>query len=44
MGICAVVAAGDNVLHGLSGTPILAISSLTFMAFVFAGTWTEEFD
>jgi hypothetical protein len=40
MGISAAVAAGDNVLHGLSGVPILAISSLTFILFVFLGVWT----
>ena len=40
MGISAAVAAGDNVLHGLSGVPILAVSSLSFMLFVFLGVWT----
>jgi len=40
MGISAAVAAGDNVLHGLSGVPIFAISSLIFMICVFLGVWT----
>jgi hypothetical protein len=40
MGISAAVAAGDNVLHGLSGVPRLAVSSLSFMLFVFLGVWT----
>jgi hypothetical protein len=40
MGVSAAVAAGDNVLHGLSGVPILAVSSLSFMLFVFLGVWT----
>jgi hypothetical protein len=39
MGVSAAVAAGDNVLHGLSGVPILAVSSLSFMVFVFLGVW-----
>jgi len=30
---------GDNVLHGLSGLPILAISSIIFMICSFAGVW-----
>jgi uncharacterized protein len=40
MGISASLAAGDNVLHGLSGVPILAVSSLSFVLFVFLGVWT----
>jgi hypothetical protein len=39
MGLSAAVAAGDNVLHGLSGVPLLAVSSLSFMFFVFIGVW-----
>jgi len=39
MGISASLAAGDNVLHGLSGVPILAVSSLSFMPFVILGIW-----
>jgi len=31
MGLGATIAAGDNVLHGLSGVPLLAVSSFTFM-------------
>ncbi|NLI29430.1 MAG: YeeE/YedE family protein [Nitrospiraceae bacterium] len=39
MGICAAVAAGDNILHGLSGMPILALSSTLFMLCAYAGAW-----
>lgn len=39
MGLAAALAMGDNVLHGLSGMPILAISSFIFMPSVFAGVW-----
>ena len=39
MGISAAIAMGDNVLHGLSGVPILAISSFIFMICAFAGVW-----
>jgi hypothetical protein len=39
MGISAAIAAGDNVLHGLSGVPILAISSFIFMLTAFLGVW-----
>ncbi len=39
MGIGAAIAGGDNVAHGLSGMPLLAWASVTFMAFVFAGVW-----
>jgi hypothetical protein len=39
MGISAAIAAGDNVLHGLSGVPILAVGSMSFMVFVFLGVW-----
>ncbi len=40
MGTSAAVAAGDNMLHGLSGVPILAVSSFLFMSFMFLGVWT----
>jgi uncharacterized protein len=39
MGISAAVAMGDNVLHGLSGVPIMAISSFIFMICAFIGVW-----
>jgi hypothetical protein len=39
MGVSAAVAAGDNVFHGLGGVPLLAVSSLSFMLFVFTGVW-----
>jgi hypothetical protein len=39
MGVAAAVAMGDNVLHGLSGVPIMAISSFIFMTSMFAGVW-----
>lgn len=39
MGVSAAIAMGDNVLHGLSGVPILAISSFIFMSSAFAGVW-----
>ncbi|HWR57819.1 MAG TPA: YeeE/YedE thiosulfate transporter family protein [Thermodesulfovibrionales bacterium] len=39
MGLSSAVAAGDNVLHGLSGVPLLAVGSLSFMLFVFIGVW-----
>ncbi|MBI5649609.1 MAG: YeeE/YedE family protein [Chloroflexi bacterium] len=39
MGIGAAIAAGDNVLHGLSGIPTLAIASLTFIVCMFLGAW-----
>jgi hypothetical protein len=39
MGICAAIASGDNILHGLSGLPILALSSFLFMLFAFVGAW-----
>ena len=39
MGLGASVAAGDNVLHGLSGVPLLAVSSLVFMVCAFLGVW-----
>lgn len=39
MGFGASVAAGDNVLHGLSGVPLLALSSFVFMLCVFIGVW-----
>ena len=40
MGISASIASGYNVLHGLSGVPILAVSSLSFMLFAFLGILT----
>jgi hypothetical protein len=40
MGMSAAIAAGDNVLHGLSGVPLLALGSITFMGFVFLGVLT----
>lgn len=39
MGLSSALAAGDNVFHGLSGVPLLAVSSLSFMCFVFLGVW-----
>jgi len=39
MGVSAAIAMGDNVLHGLSGVPIMAISSFIFMISAFAGVW-----
>jgi len=39
MGLGATLAAGDNVSHGLSGAPLLAVSSLTFVVAMFAGAW-----
>ena len=39
MGLSAAMAAGDNVLHGLSGIPILAVSSFSFIFFTFLGVW-----
>jgi hypothetical protein len=39
MGVSAAIAMGDDVLHGLSGVPILAISSFIFMISSFAGVW-----
>lgn len=39
MGLGAALVDGDNVLHGISGVPLLAASSLTFMLFVFMTTW-----
>lgn len=39
MGIGATVAFGDNILHGLSGVPILGLSSIVVMLFIFAGVW-----
>jgi hypothetical protein len=40
MGFGAAIALGDNVSHGLSGVPLLALSSLGFMVMVFLGVWT----
>jgi uncharacterized protein len=39
MGLGAAVAGGDNIVHGLSGAPLLAVGSLTFMVCVFLGVW-----
>jgi uncharacterized membrane protein YedE/YeeE len=39
MGAGAAVAAGDNVYHGLSGVPLLAVGSITFMVCAFLGVW-----
>ena len=39
MGIGATVAAGDNIVHGLAGVPILGLSSFVVMIFIFAGVW-----
>jgi hypothetical protein len=39
MGLGAALSAGDNIAHGLSGVPLLAVGSLTFMACVFLGVW-----
>lgn len=39
MGIGATLAGGDNILHGLSGVPILGLSSIVVMLFIFAGAW-----
>ena len=39
MGIGATIAGGDNIFHGLAGVPILALSSIVVMVFVFAGVW-----
>jgi uncharacterized membrane protein YedE/YeeE len=39
MGFGATLALGDNIAHGLSGVPLLALSSLSFMIMVFLGVW-----
>lgn len=39
MGLGATLIDGDNVVHGLSGVPLLAMSSLTFMLCIFVSTW-----
>lgn len=39
MGLGATIALGDNIAHGLSGVPLLALSSLSFMLTVFFGVW-----
>lgn len=39
MGIGATVAFGDNILHAFSGVPILGLSSIVVMFFIFAGAW-----
>ncbi len=40
MGLGATVAFGDNILHAFSGVPILGLSSIVVMVFIFAGAWT----
>ncbi len=37
MGAGAAIAAGDNMLHGLSGVPLLSVGSLVFMLCAFIG-------
>jgi uncharacterized membrane protein YedE/YeeE len=39
MGVGATIAGGDNIFHGLAGVPILALSSIVVMIFIFAGVW-----
>lgn len=39
MGLGATMVNGDNVMHGLSGVPLLAVSSMTFMVCIFIGVW-----
>jgi len=39
MGAGATIAGGDNIFHGLAGVPILALSSIVVMLFIFAGVW-----
>jgi len=39
MGFGATIAAGDNVAHGISGVPLLALSSLSFVVCMFLGVW-----
>ncbi|MEW5718615.1 MAG: YeeE/YedE family protein [Chloroflexota bacterium] len=39
MGVGATIAGGDNIFHGLAGVPILALSSIVVMIFVFVGVW-----
>jgi hypothetical protein len=39
MGLGAGIANGDNITHGLSGVPLLAMSGLTFMFCIFIGVW-----
>ena len=39
MGLGATIAGGDNIFHGLAGVPILALSSIVVMVFVFVGVW-----
>ncbi|MCI0478203.1 MAG: YeeE/YedE family protein, partial [Anaerolineales bacterium] len=36
MGVGATIAGGDNIFHGLAGVPILALSSIVVMVFIFA--------
>ena len=39
MGVGAAVSGGDNIAHGLSGVPLLAAGSATFMVSMFLGVW-----
>jgi len=39
MGVGAAVSGGDNIAHGLSGVPLLAAGSATFMVCMFLGVW-----
>lgn len=39
MGLSASIAGGDNILHGLSGVPVLAVSSIVFTVMAFVGSW-----
>ncbi len=41
MGFGATIGGGDNILHGLSGVPLLAVSSMIFMVCAFAGLWVS---
>jgi uncharacterized membrane protein YedE/YeeE len=39
MGLGAALVEGDNVLHGIAGVPLLAMSSVTFMLCAFGTSW-----
>lgn len=39
MGLGASIAGGDSILHGLSGVPVLAVSSFVFIVTAFLGSW-----
>lgn len=39
MGLSAALVAGDNMLHGLGGVPLLALGSVAFIAAMVAGVW-----